>query len=137
MKVNGVTNWIAIDHAASSLYDVIASGNFQATSVGRDTWKLLIAGSSLQSHCNEEGFNIKKGLTTHVWPHQFLRIGIIANNENDCATCDSYIGFGALFKGCGVVSSITCGNIARCLSASEKHHNYKPEIPAFGYILVQ
>ena len=41
----------------------------------------------MQSHCNREGLNVVGD------PHQSkARIGITANQENDCITCDSRIG---------------------------------------------
>ena len=43
----------------------------------------------LQRNCNKEGFNVK------VFNHNHkLRIGIVGNNEHDCESCDSLIGFG-------------------------------------------
>lgn len=49
------------------------------------------------------------------------RIGILGNNENDCDTCDSIIGFGA---GGLHADSGKCGNAGTY-------------IRAMGYILVQ
>ena len=40
------------------MYSLIADGQYRATSLGRDTWKLLIGSeASLQLSCNKEGFN--------------------------------------------------------------------------------
>ena len=47
-------------------------------------------------------------------PHRFVCIGFVANNEDDCDTCDSWIGFGDYSIGCG-----------------------SNTIRAFGYIFVQ
>ena len=58
MKVNGVTKWIMINHQASSLFNVIADGDFKNTNVGKNKWLSLMDGSRLQENCNEEGFNI-------------------------------------------------------------------------------
>ena len=44
----------------------------------------------LLPNCNREGFNI---LSDNASMGK-ARIGIITNNENDCATSDSRIGFG-------------------------------------------
>ena len=132
MKVNGVIKWIMINHKANSLFDVIADGTKTTTAVGKDTWKLLIAGSSLQTHCNDEGFNTK---FTNGNLHTHLRLGFVANNEKDCDTCDSYIGFGASFRGCGFSSWPTCGNLAVCNRVS--HYDEDTNLPAFGYIFVQ
>jgi hypothetical protein len=133
MKVSGITKWIVIDLQASSMYHVIATGVASETTAGKNTWKSLIAGSSLQSNCNKEGFNLECDLNDDIYAH--VRIGIVANNENDCNTCDSYIGFGASFQGCGVNSTITCGNFATC--SPGPHYNDNAHIPAHGYILVQ
>ena len=132
MKVNGVTKWIMINHKASSLFDVIAGGTKIKTTVGKDTWKLLIAGSSLQKNCNDEGFNLKCE-ASDVYTH--VRLGFVANNEHTCDTCDSYIGFGASFRGCGFPSGPTCGNLAVCNHLS--HYDKDSHLPAFGYIFVQ
>ena len=131
MKANGITNWIMIDHQSSSLFDVIEGGTSTKTSLRRNTWKSLIAGSFLQSNCNDEGFNLKCA-SGDVYTH--VRIGIVANNEESCDTCDSYIGFGASFNGCGVQSTLS-GNLAVCSYVS--HYDSDTYINTFGYILVQ
>jgi hypothetical protein len=131
MKVGGVTEWIVIDHESSSLFNVIAGTTSTKTSIGKSTWKSLIAGSSLQSNCNDEGFNLKCDASD---VHTHLRIGIVANNEDRCDTCDSYIGFGASFNGCGVQSTLS-GNLAVCSGTSG--YQSGTYIKAFGYILVQ
>ena len=57
------------------------------------------------------------------------RIGIIANQQNDCYSCDSRIGFGTA----GLYDdSNTCGNEAMLSSDNGDKH-----IKAMGYILVQ
>ncbi len=88
MKVNNVTNWILLNHTASSLYSVIADGNYIETNAGRAEWVSLIKGASLQPKCNKEGFNLQPN------PGMKLRIGFAGNNENNCNTSDSLIGFG-------------------------------------------
>jgi len=90
MKIPGdeTTNFIVINQLADSLYSLIADGRYRATSLGRDTWKTLIGPQTfLQHNCNKEGFN------AHTQSAK-ARIGIFSNNENDCHTCDSFIGFG-------------------------------------------
>ena len=58
-----------------------------------------------------------------------MRIGILGNNQDDCATVDSRIGFGMH----GLPDySITCGVAAERLS-----DNGDKFIHSFGYILVQ
>ena len=130
MKVNDVTKWIVINHQASSLFDVIADGVFKNTSVGRNKWLSLMDGSLLQENCNIEGFNID--IPGPSPQHPKTRIGIMANNENNCLTCDSSIGFGTSVRGCdGVLKKTTCGNIGICGFFSNKN------TAAFGYIFVQ
>ena len=57
------------------------------------------------------------------------RIGIIGNNEKDCRSCDSRIGFGAGGKH---DDTNTCGNEAR-----NKGDNGDKHIKTMGYILVK
>ena len=58
------------------------------------------------------------------------RIGIIGNNEKNCETTDSRIGFGTG----GYHDSNTCGNFAQERYSSD---NGDKNITAMGYILVQ
>ena len=125
MKLGNLSRFIVIKKEASSLYSLIADGHYRETSLGRDTWKSLIGSeASLQLNCNKEGFNA-------VFKDQFskARIGIIANNQNDCKSCDSRIGFGT---GGSPDHSNTCGNAAR-----HGGDNGDKDIKAMGYILVQ
>ena len=60
--------------------------------------------ASLQLEFNNEGFNVVfyPGSST-------ARIGIVRNNENECTSCDSRIGFGVE----GYLDhSNACGNVA-------------------------
>ena len=65
---------------------------------------IFIIGSSLQPNCNREGFNVVCGVV-----HQRVRIGMTANDNNDCDNCDSSIGLG----GDGVYGRESCGNVAK------------------------
>ena len=131
MKVNGVTKWIVINHQASSLLNVIANGVFERRYVGKIKWLSLMDGSDLQPYCNREGFNINiPGQSPNA--HLKVRIGMIANNEYNCDSCDSCIGFGTLVRGCdGETRKTTCGNIVICDELNNKN------TAAFGYIFVQ
>jgi hypothetical protein len=126
MTVNGDRKWMMLDYNASSLYNVIAGGQYRSTTAGRPAWKSLIAGSSLQAYCNEEGFSI-------AYDAFKVRIGYYANNDNSCTWADSCIGFGITYTACYITSNITCGNIAQC-SGNDNGHKLTA---AFGYILVQ
>ena len=77
----------------------------------------LISEAFLQRNCNKEGFNVQ-GST-----YRQSRIGIFGNNERNCESCDSVIGFG--------ISNVwdwSSGNI-NYLSGTY--------IKTFGYIFVQ
>ena len=122
MKIEQHINFILINRQANSLYSLIADGNRRTTSLGRDTWiKLIGSQASLQPNCSREGFNVKCDGSGRPK----ARIGILGNNENDCNTCDSRIGFGTGGKH---DDDNTCGSEA-------KYGNI--HIKAMGYILVQ
>ena len=113
---------------AKSLYSLIADGKYRKTSLGRNMWKSLIGSSaSLQTGCNNEGFNNVGGSKSYAR----ARIGILGNNEKDCKSCDSRIGFGT---GGRMDDSNTCGNDAIKGHTSD---NGAKNIKAMGYILVQ
>jgi len=118
-KVNNVLNWIVIPYSGTSLYDVIQPGIYKAvTVVSKETWLSLIAGSSLQPYCNQKGFNV----------YGYARIGIRANQENDCRTCDSAMGFG--LKG-----NYSCGIF--CAYYNSCKYGINNNIMAHGYIMLQ
>ena len=126
MKIGEQENFTAINKSASSLYSLIADGKYRATSLGRNTWKKLIGSrASLQRNCNKEGFNA----VGEDHSHSKARIGYIANQENNCRSCDSRIGFGT---GGYHDDSNTCGN-----QATHNPDNGNKNIRAMGYILVQ
>ena len=116
MKIGQQIKFIVINKKASSLYSLIADGQRRLTSLGRNTWMSLMGSNhNLQPRCNREGFNILSDDTSMGK----ARIGIIGNNENDCVSCDSRIGFGTGGK---FNDASTCGN---------------QDLTAIGYILVQ
>ncbi|XP_028412859.1 uncharacterized skeletal organic matrix protein 5-like [Dendronephthya gigantea] len=121
MSYNGDTKWMSFNYTATSLYSVIADGHFRGTTAGRAAWKSLIADSSLQKNCNREGFN-----NIHKTTKIQMRIGLAANEQEDCNSCDSWIGYGARSTGW------TCGNVAR-----HGGDNSNKNLATFGYILVQ
>ena len=127
MKISQQFKSVVINHQARSLYSLIADGKYRATSLGRNTWKKLIGSrASLQPNCNKEGFNVISTIRKEL---SKARIGILGNNENDCSSCDSRIGFGT---GGNHNESNTCGNEA--VSGGD---NGDQHIKAMGYILVQ
>ena len=126
MKIGHEVKFVVIHKKASSLHSLIADGNYRTTSLGRNTWKTLIGSqASLQTNCNKEGFNVVSSNSRY----SKTRIGILGNQEGDCVTCDSRIGFGS---GGAQDDSNTCGN-----AASHEADNGDKRIKAMGYILVQ
>ena len=130
MSYHGSRKWITINYTGESLYSVIADGQYRPTSVSKATWKSLIADSSLQKNCKREGFNIRFN------SNSLLRIGIVANNENNCLSCDSWIGFSlSYFTGDGKwTSRMVSGNSAKSCCHPD---NGAKNLITFGYILVQ
>ena len=119
--------WLVLPIAASRLRDLFAAPTATPTALGRDAWKSLLGTSaSLQPNCNLEGIDVSTA-------YQHVRIGIIANNELDCATPDSRLGIGANPVGqCGVGVPETTGN-ASCYGGD----NGDVSIAAFGWIEVR
>ena len=126
MKIGHQIKFIVINKQANSLYTLIADGQYRSTSLGRDTWKSLIGSeASLQLNCNKEGFNAfcsRKGSSK-------VRIGIISNEEDNCGSCNSRIGFGT---GGYPEQKSSCGN-----EAKHSPDNGDKHIKTMGYILVQ
>ena len=101
-------------------------GNTATPHWARDKWKSVVGpNASLRLTCNKEGFNAEGTMTTR----SKARIGILANEDGDCHSCNSRIGFGT---GGNHDDSNTCGNIAKFDA-----DNGDQLIKAFGYILVQ
>jgi len=100
-------NFLLINRVADSMYSLLHDGQYRNTSLGRDTWKTIIGLQvSLQMNCNMEGFNARC-----FWRYNSrVRIGFAANNQDDCWTCDSRIGFGS---GGLPDDSNTCGHAAQ------------------------
>ena len=116
MKIGQQINFVVINKQANSLYSLIADRQYRPTSLGRNTWKTLTGSqASLQLNCNKEGFNANSTLNYH----SKARIGIIGNNQNDCLTSNSRIGFGT---GGRPDHFNTCGD---------------GQIKAIGYIMIQ
>ena len=96
------------------------------TSAGRAEWMSLINGAKLQDNCNKEGFNIKSYIIN-------LRIGIASNNENNCHSCDTAIGFGI-----GIGIGIKVSNNRLWKFSSGNFYFFRQSLEkTFGYIFVQ
>lgn len=130
MKKSNAVIWHQLSVSSSSLQELFAAETYLATRVGKNGWKEMVQGASLQRYCDQEGVNI--ATTRGI---KFARIGIISNNENECESPDSYIGFGLNPKqGCArSLPSIVCGNYATCGS----DNGDGKAIATMGYILVK
>ncbi|XP_073249942.1 uncharacterized protein [Porites lutea] len=128
MKINDQINFIVINQGASSLYSLIADGQYRNTSLGREAW-MSLAGSeaSLQLNCKMEGFNAKC-ITSN---RSKARIGILGNDQTNCYNCNSRLGFGTAGN-FDNNNTNTCGN-----EAKHGGDNGNKLIRAMGYILVQ
>ncbi|MFV8752172.1 fibrinogen-like YCDxxxxGGGW domain-containing protein [Nannocystaceae bacterium ST9] len=103
-------NWIELPVTADSLHALIGPGMQVATSIGRDTWKSLVAGASLQPNCNLEGFNLAPSRNL---VHHRVRIGIVANEQDNCDSPNSRLGIGGDGNVCATSPNAT-GNFAGC-----------------------
>ena len=133
MKVGGDLNFISFSYPASSLYSLFADGIYRSTNVTREEWKSLLAGSSLQTGCRKQGFNVDT--TNYV----DTRLGYIGNEQEDCDSTDSYIGIGSNSKKgnihCAQIENTgenIAGNYAKC-----SPDNGAVDITAMAYLLVR
>ena len=131
MKIGHQTKFVVLFKQASSLHSLISDGLYRPTSLGRNKWKSLIGSASLQPNCNQEGFNTKWGKSDPREAIRASRIGILGNDQNDCVTCDSRIGFGT---GGYPDDTNTCGNEVLFIHGGD---NGEKHIKAMGYIFVQ
>ena len=124
MKVSSDVRWLRIPGInKTSLVSIFKTGQASYTSLDRSLWKSLIASSSLQLNCKRQGFNVKDSSNSIL-----TRIGYIANQENDCGSCDSFIGIGPSRFG------ISCGNYATSVHSPD---NGGRNTPAMCYVLIQ
>ena len=130
MKLGAQTRWVKVQHKSTSLLAALAPGTYRPfdKAIGRVAWKGLLNGSSLQPNCNREGFN---NTVASSWAA--VRIGIIANEQNNCGTPDSRIGFGGGGNVCGMDANTSVGNGAGC-GGDAGNKNLKAN---FGWILVR
>ena len=124
MKINNQIHFIVINQDASSLYSLIADGQYRNTSLGREAW-MSLAGSeaSLQLNCRKEGFNAECFTSNR----SKARIGILGNDQTNCNNCNSRLGFGTAGN---FDNNNTCGNL-------DNNGAKRLSIRAMGYILVQ
>ncbi len=100
----------------ASLRDLMAANQWFATRFDRAEWLAMVADrrGGLQPNCNLQGFNAGLPLPDLGIPPQgpTLRFGILANNEDDCVSTDSFIGIGHTGESLCGVAPIVSGNAA-------------------------
>jgi Fibrinogen beta and gamma chains, C-terminal globular domain len=87
---------------ADSLLALMGSPtNTVLTSAGKTAWTgLAVPTAVIQTNCNMEGINIVTGAGGCVGPDGVsVRIGFIANDQDDCCSPNSYVGFGGQNQG--------------------------------------
>jgi hypothetical protein len=122
----GQARWIVLPIAGASLAAMLNGGNHTPTSLGRDVWKGLVGSPSLQLYCDMEGFNVVPSLDGRS-----VRIGIMSNDQTDCGSVDSFIGFGG--KKVSESVSVACGNWVGCCSGEDGYR----DTHTFGYVMVR
>lgn len=101
MQINGYNRFLVIDRQADSLYSLIADGEFRSTSVGRASW-IIISGNlaHLQPYCGNGNGDFRRA-----------RIGILGNDEDQCESCETVVGFGLQGSGGDLISCGGSGNL--------------------------
>ncbi len=105
MVVGGVTRTLVLDAKGPNLRALL-TGKPLATKADLLQWQALLPQGSLQSYCHSQGLAVVASNGAKV------RIGILGNNENDCASVDSWLGLGAAPVVCGQKGVPSAGNVA-------------------------
>ena len=63
MKAEGSTKWINIKQTATSLYSLIADGQYRSTRIGKVVWRSLLPRTSMQVNCNKARMSISSIVT--------------------------------------------------------------------------
>lgn len=121
LRTSTETHWLVVPVGAPSLSALFA-GAPSSTSMGRAAWLGALTGSSIQSACAVEGVNVGgSGAAARV------RIGIVGDDQADCASPDSFLGVG----GQQATIRIHAGNVARANAEGRR------DLTAFGYVMVR
>ena len=87
--VNSPTNYQAVTLQTPGTLLSLVDGPFTSTALGRSAWLTLAGNATMQLNCNVEGFNVFFSA-----PYARARIGLVANQDKNCNTPDSALGFG-------------------------------------------
>lgn len=135
MVDGGTARTLVLDAVGTSLRALV-SGPKTTTTVGRAKWLSLVADPALQTFCNDEGLNIDYTATT-LGPKIRLRIGIVGNQETDCSSPDSFLGFGSSISSfyCfgDVDPGLVVGNLAGTTCGAPANRTTR----TFGYVFVR
>lgn len=104
---NGHSLVVPVPSAQASLEGAVINGTINA-GLSRAQWLSLSGGSAvLQPNCNSGGYNENPTGAAGTWVA--VRIGMVANEQNDCSSPDSYIGFGGIGSGCSPGANYSAG----------------------------
>lgn len=117
---------VVMNAKGASLHALIQAKKPTPTTAGLAAWKQLIIDGSLQKSCHTEGIN-----TGTPNGSGRVRIGIMGNQENNCASPDSWLGVGGIEKMCGGSKGVFSGNIA-CYGADKG--NRWVAVPTWVYV---
>jgi len=126
-SANGFHRNIVLSVTSTSLQTLFSGGQVVA-GPGRAAWLAAIQNSSLQANCNLQGININPVPAVS----QRVRVGILGNNENDCASADSRLGIGGYGNNCVTLLNQSVGSTTRCGGS-----NGDGDITTFGYLHVR
>src|SRR5262249_44470673 len=124
--LNGYSNCLQDARAASSLLSLFQGGTVSAPYTRADVmaWDPTIDSTyNAEPNCNLVGYN-------ETTPGMDCRFGLLANNESDCVSVDTGIGFG-----CARIA----GSVHYDISAGSIYWNGEPggSIQMRGWILVR
>lgn len=107
------------------------------TGITVSQWEALTTPTAvLQNNCNTQGIDVEASGSCADTGDARVRIGLIANNENDCCSPDSYVGFGGDYDDEGFCSPVAYsagamgGGGGLCAGGSIN-------IASFGYVFVR
>jgi hypothetical protein len=151
MRIAGTTNWLEVKHGRyANMQTVMNGGVVTFNGTTRNDWLALANNGALQPLCNQIGYNYAP---PNVYSGAFhVRIGLMGNNENECLSPDSCLGFGICLSSFrhlfeliflapyGAVTFASVGNIGRYPDHFRADGSTVAEIfatQAFGYVLIR
>ncbi len=130
MRVGGNINWIvaSLDGGPRTMMDLMTQP-MVASNAGAAAWQSLVPDVVIQPGCSQEGLRCPFGTDCCAR----VRIGIVGNNESNCSSPDSFIGFGARVldygNGCILDATVGAGSLDGCPTVAQRS--------AFGFVMVR